>query len=551
MEEDEAEEVPEIPGLRNNFVFSGEIGVEPNFDYRVGILSIPDSTVTVSIIAVCCTENQVLVCLPDAAWHRLKKNRILPATSLKSAVRVLVRVGDTLDRSRAVPGEAALHVWLGLLHGSLEGLVTYDEEEYAEKGFPLSDNGMPELPFAEALAAVCRDHFAFFTGESAPAGQDRGDPVSGRLGRLEESMAELKDMMKNLAAVKHPKPGVQGEHGAAAALSRFSGLDPNLARQALATGIQPEAIGEMGKLLAPPGLGQVPPQRGARLEKEEESDEEDEEDLDGADELGSGGQLSRAVVSLSKIVKEMRGEKKAAKDRSLEAILDRAEGGGSLREVGGSSRSKASALRSLQSALIHQPSLIYQSLEKNLQADWELSGSAAGVQVSQISARGWLEHRSRIQGYPSSIRPAWILAGVWDALRGNRIEEARARAALGVAMMDQQSCDRGQWLLAAEASLESPPPYSSFNMHSPPENWELQHSRLLDPRWVELFLAKLRDMAEYQEKRAKLGGRGAGGGGDQQQQQPKKEAAGPGKGKGKKGKKEKAEEKPSQPAAAE
>lgn len=119
---EEAEEVPEVPSLRNNFVFSGEVLGEPiiDFDYKVGVITIPDSTVSVSCISVCAAEDHVLVCVPDEAWHRLKKNRIMPPTALKSAVRVCVRRCEDLDRTQAAAGEASLHVWLGLLDPNLE-----------------------------------------------------------------------------------------------------------------------------------------------------------------------------------------------------------------------------------------------------------------------------------------------------------------------------------------------------------------------------------------------------------------------------------------------
>ena len=119
-------------------------------------------------------------------------------------------------------------------------------------------------------------------------------------------------------------------------------------------------------------------------------------------------------------------------------------------------------------------------------------------------------------------------------------------------MLDQQACDRGAWLLAAEASLEAPPPYSSFSQHSAPETWELQHSRLLDPRWVELFMAKLKDLADYQEKRATLGGRAKGTNDPPAPRETRQEGKGKGKGgKNQKGKKESAEEKGSAPPITE
>lgn len=98
----------------------------------------------------------------------------------------------------------------------------------------------------------------------------------------------------------------------------------------------------------------------------------------------------------------------------------------------------------------------------------------------------------------------WALCGIWDALRDNNVSLARARVALSVAQLDQQAVDRGSWLVAGEISLEDPPPYSSFSTHRGVEPWESPHSRLLDERWLELILSKLKDIADFQEKKLKL-----------------------------------------------
>lgn len=107
-----------------------------------------------------------------------------------------------------------------------------------------------------------------------------------------------------------------------------------------------------------------------------------------------------------------------------------------------------------------------------MQADWDQMGSMRGGSLGTVTARGWLEHRSKIQNYPTSVRAAWSLAGVWDALRCERYAEARARCALAVCQWDQQSCDRGSWLIANELSLEDSPPYSAFAAHRALEPWE-------------------------------------------------------------------------------
>ena len=59
--------------------------------------------------------------------------------------------------------------------------------------------------------------------------------------------------------------------------------------------------------------------------------------------------------------------------------------------------------------------------------------------------------------------------------------------------------------MAAELSLEHPPPFSSLLQHSPPSEGEPPYSRLLDPRWGEIAMAYLREQDEFVTKRKVLG----------------------------------------------
>ena len=70
---------------------------------------------------------------------------------------------------------------------------------------------------------------------------------------------------------------------------------------------------------------------------------------------------------------------------------------------------------------------------------------------------------------------------------------------------DQVALDRGSWTLAAEASLELAPPFHSFANRAPPDPTEQPMSRLMEPRWGEIFLHHLRDTEDYVERRRKLG----------------------------------------------
>ena len=122
------------------------------------------------------------------------------------------------------------------------------------------------------------------------------------------------------------------------------------------------------------------------------------------------------MISLSKIVKDLHTTR-GKKSSGLDAILDRAESG-STTDVATVSRSKAAALRSLQMLLTKDPKLLYTALEKYLQGDWELSTVQPGISRGGVTARGWLEHRSQIRGFPSSVPPGFSVratpgAGFW------------------------------------------------------------------------------------------------------------------------------------------
>ena len=170
------------------------------------------------------------------------------------------------------------------------------------------------------------------------------------------------------------------------------------------------------------------------------------------------------------------------------------------------------------------------SVGQGSKTDLSISGAtSSGVLVNTITAHNWLEHYRKGPKlsfvYRPSLRPfgrhGWLLA------HQNKPEEARARAGSSLAMLDQQGCDAGGWLIASELALEPAPPYSSFSSHVPPSSWETPHTKLIDSRFFDLVVSKLKDLADFQDKKHRLGG---GGGAKKTEGDPKK-----GAGKGKKG----------------
>lgn len=179
-----------------------------------------------------------------------------------------------------------------------------------------------------------------------------------------------------------------------------------------------------------------------------------------------------------------------------------------------------------------------------MNADFALRSALPGSSQIPVSCRAWLESRSRVQHYPSTIRFLWIIAGIGDALHEERYEEAYLRSLLGLAAGDQLSIDKGSWNVAGEVLLEDPPPFTSFTSHTLPSGAEVPFTKLVDARWMEIFMARLREVDLYLETRRKLGGggprRGEDGGAPPQRTDAEETPAGPkkppkGRGRGSKG----------------
>ncbi len=241
-------------------------------------------------------------------------------------------------------------------------------------------------------------------------------------------------------------------------------------------------------------------------ESEEEEEEEYIEEAEPEEQAeGSPAPLvEKAVLQLTKIVGSLAKKKKGSKD--LDLCLDAAQEGGAVESSSSqsSSRSKAAAYKRLRGALTEQPGLLCQAIEDAMEEDFAQLRAAPGSAALPISTRGWIEHRSRLQYYQNTIRFAWILGGIHDALRQNRLEEAKARTLLAITGLDQASLDGGSWALSQEILLEAPPPFSSFAGKKLPEAWEQATSKLLDDRWAEVLMWRLRDRDQFVEARKRL-----------------------------------------------
>eukprot|EP00438_Fugacium_kawagutii_P030799 Skav221448 [mRNA] locus=scaffold140:154617:156907:+ [translate_table: standard] len=516
-EEEEGGEEPAGPTLRDNLVFSG--GDTESY-YTLGRIELPEGLGSCSIIAIAEFDNSVLVAVPASVWHKKLNRRTFHKKGLLKPLQcsVVSAVADDLDLE---DDAYSIKVWIGWLAPDLESLVDYGG---GAADFPfLNSQDESQLPSARGLVAIASEHFAFMTAESGNGG-GRGDGQD-RVGRLEQMMEEMQKNMQTLlrgagpvakqasvAAGQRVKAPVPKPKGVSETAGGFANLDPQVVFAARAAGVPEEHLVEMENIVRKGGgrMGDLPRpsvrnhRAGADLS---ESDDEENEIAEGMG-TGSGGDesgVARAIVKLTKVCSALAKDRKPKSQDPVESILDAGSGGHGDGSGLGSSRRNAAAFRALKKALRDNPAYIYETIEQHLQADFESIPSRPGLPLGGASIRGWVESRSRIQHYPQHIRWTWAAAGIWDSLIREDYKQARARAALLVAAADQAAIDNGNWLLASVAMLEPPAPFHAFSLHQPPGAHDLQHTVLLDPKWMEVFVSHVKEMDSYQEAKKRLG----------------------------------------------
>ena len=512
MEFEAADAEQHPPGLevddpRSNLVFAEGL---IDSDYTVGSILLGDQTSTSSTIVISEIERQLLVAVPLVVWHKRPKSRLFAARGLSKVLQCSVVSSQAGEREVATP-DRQVKVWIGLLAVELELTIEFVLDREPDHPF-LCEDGEPGLPFAQGLVDVAAERFTF---QSALSHQEvAGErPEERRLKLLEEQMMQLQssiqlltqklDVKKPVAAAPKVAPKVAGSE-------KVAGLDPQVVNAARQAGVPEAHLLEMAQIVAksPGKMEDVPRQRprgsGALSESEAEEEEIDAA-LEGGAGLGADGGVAKAIVKLTKVCSHLAASRKSNTKDPIEQILD---GGATASSDGsglGSSRKNAAALRALKKCLIDRPAYIYETIEAHLEADFAARSGAPGLPLGGGTIRGWLESRSRIQNYVGHIRWSWAVGGIWQALVEGKHQEARARAALLVAASDQAAVDNGSWLVSQVAMLEPPAPFHAFVNHQPPSHQELQHSALLDSRWMELFISHIREMDNYQESKRKLG----------------------------------------------
>ena len=529
MSEADIETVPETPNpvvLRRCTVLDRESdAIDPA--YPVGLFEVTDSaggTRTVAIILIGEVEGRLAVVIPSSAWHRNLARRQLPNGALLKPTRATLGFVDRAADPDGAPQSG--EVWLGLLAAPFEGHVLFDpHDETFEPDLPFDSSSPSFLPTAQSLVELFDNQFSFSaTSGLEAAGQATSLPGSAldqRLQKLEESVGQLVANFKHLSDGGPPglaRPPALKSPGQCSGTQRVqfsptAHADPDVVQAARSAGIPEDQIAEMARLATrgqshlsdfplPKTNPKPKPSRPKNVLSESEEEEEEEAELEPEAPGEEVQPLVHAVTKLTEIAGHLAKQKK--KDVSLESLLDGCGPSSSADGGSGSGRKYAAALRALQRTLTRRPLEISKAIEKNMEADFAVRTPLPGSNPVQVSARAWLEMRSRIQGYVTPVKMLWSVAGALDSLRAGNQEECRARLNLLLAAGDQMSIDRGSWIVASEILLEEPPPMSIFQSHLLPTEGEAPYTRLIDARWFEIFLQKLQDYDALTEKKKKL-----------------------------------------------
>lgn len=547
-------------------------------DYPVGQFCFPEhSPDSFACAIIACVGPRYLVAFPSEAWARAARDRKLPAGALEKALHVQLAATIPEDRVSAIEG-FNVNVWIGWLKAGLEPHFDFEPVSDCSFGFVSRELGEPCLPYGPAMVEAAIDRFQLQEVLNPIPVEARLSSMEGRFSVLEAGLNELLNLQRKsqqdvgdggfaTAAeeveppVGRPAPSAPrvkklhlrpvGQRQAAPeappglpGLEVHPGLDPSAVAAARQAGIPEDQLKTMSRLLSakPAKLEDYPRASGqAKHVLDEDLDEDEmcqpEPDLDHLDPM------SQALIKLTSIVENMSAAKK--KQDPLDDVVNGLGSGdvGSAESGSSGMAKKHAAMRQALSRMLRDhPERLWQTIERNMEEDYLLQSVKPNVGSGGFTARGWAEHRSRIAGYPRTVRAVWGVAGILDSLRSNQPDAARARACLMLAQFEQESIDHGSFLLAQEFSMEPPPPISAFQAHSVPDPMELSATRLMNQAWVEAYADRLKQVDSYMEMRRKLNVKNKPSPGQPSQDQKPSKGKGDGKGKSKSKKKEKPEE---------
>ncbi len=491
-------------------------GRSPRRHYELAhlLLEGEDGLFSVNLIPITIIEGYLLVAAPRLAWSKTVADRVLPKQALVRAVLVEVLAAACESPDLPLEEHPGLKVWVGFLQQKLKNKLVLGGAENPSYDVCLEDDvfstdGVVVMPYGPALANLADEHFSFLSAQSGVGEEDPG--LEGRMARLEQTFEGIRDQLQVLVGTsKTVGPAARARAKAAPGRAgpavpggaELAGLDPAVVASARQAGISEAQLADIGRLMKKDTkLHDLPQTRARKNALSETEDEEEEEEVTEGAEEQAGAPVEKAILQLTKIVGSLSKKKKVG---GIEALLDVADGGGESGSAASGTRSKAAAYKKLKASLVDNPRYIFETIEELMDQDFAQFKMGPGLGTVDTSSRAWLEHRSRLQNYPNTVRMAWQVAAIHDCLRQGLADQARARSALLLAAVDQAALDSGAWTLAQEALLEPAAPFGAFGSRRLPDQWEQATSKILEDRWVDVLMWRIKDRDSYIEARKRL-----------------------------------------------
>jgi hypothetical protein len=191
--------------------------------------------------------------------------------------------------------------------------------------------------------------------------------------------------------------------------------------------------------------------------------------------------------------------KKKDRPRDGLGLLGGADGAAGNSALAAAARAKA-ARAALREKLSSEEGAIelWENMEQRLAAQLGSQHLKRG-EADPESRRSWLERKSRFSPrWENQIVSAHLAAGIHGALVAGKVEEARARSILMVAVLEQHSLMDGKWWAAEELMLEDPVDLSchSNGRDKAVDYHEAPQSALIDPTWMTIVCAYAKSVTE-------------------------------------------------------
>lgn len=533
----EAAAVPRSVQLRRCSVLGDNFEADP--DFPTGVFEVPpvplaDGTevTTIAVIALLEVSGRVVLVLPHRAYHRILRQRLVPPGALLKPFAAEVPFCDRDQSAFDVTGSKK--VWIATLAPEFEDRIYFDHETF-EPTVPdlLFDPISPSfVPTADGLQSLGQEFFGFESATSGLTPGDGGTSVDARLKIIEASVQSLADSVKALRAPAVPLPprpsALKSSSKAAPSAPPTSStcpppglespmeyagsLDLDVVRSARQAGIPESQIAEMASLAA----------RGRGIDRFPKQKEADRHSAGFVRQRGRGAACSSRRFGRPWDYDRRRSDSCSGKaDRDCRCPDQEQAPRGNPRSTP-RRRWVSRLFRDLATA--RKPEICCCS-----------SGAA---QSFEEQAGGALQDPRAQHGgrFPCPVSTTWIVGGEGQrkGLARNAVQSTtvsypsptslgsgrdiglppsgsrcRSQSSLRTApgMGDQLSIDRGSWLIAGEMSLEDAPPMGSFASHTLPTDAEPPYSKLIDGRWFDLFLQKLSDYDQLQERKRRLASR--------------------------------------------